>query len=179
MPDKNSIHTKVFWCCTKLAISGPARRIIGKISQFLAKIKVTWNIWYSYSLSYIFYEYVTGIISDFQFVFALQEKGRSSYHHLHNLELPKYSYGIVSKNYLLPQYFFATTTPCFMLTKKKQIFVRTGFESAFFRKHFQYWIKQMSKALIILHFPPYNRYCLHLCIKINASILVPKQGFLC
>ena len=96
---------------------------------------------------------------------------------MHNLELPKYSYCIVSKNYLLPQYFFATTTPCFMLTKKKQIFVRTGFESAFFRKHFQYWIKQMSKALIILHFPPYNRYCLHLCIKNKCIYFGSKTRF--
>ena len=97
---------------------------------------------------------------------------------MHNLELPKYSYGIVSKNYLLPQYFFATTTyHALCLPKKKQIFVRTGFESAFFRKHFQYWIKQMSKALIILHFPPYNRYCLHLCIKNKCIYFGSKTRF--
>ena len=61
--------------------------------------------------------------------------------------------------------------------QKKQIFVRTGFESAFFRKHFQYWIKQMSKALIILHFPPYNRYCLHLCIKNKCIYFGSKTRF--
>ena len=88
--------------------------------------------------------------------------------YLHNLELPKYSYGIVSKNYLLLQYSFTSTTHHAYQFPKKQIFVQTCRQV--WKVHFSGNIFNIAWSRVR---PPWSsKYIIDIIQKLNVSIFV-------